>query len=89
MRLSAGESLALANVVSSPKVVTLDNKKAIIQQGTQIPFETVSQNGTQTTFVDAALVLDVLPHVIPHDDTISLKITATRNSVGATFPAGS
>ncbi len=89
MRLSAGESLNLVNVVSSPKVVTLDNKKAVIQQGTQIPFETTSLQGTQTTFLDAALVLDVEPHVIPHDDTISLKITATKNSLGAvTFDAG-
>lgn len=88
MRLSAGETLGLTNIVSSPKIITLDNKKAIIQQGTQIPFQTVSQNGTQTTFVDAALVLDVLPHVIAHDDTISLKITATRNSPGLQTPAG-
>ena len=89
MRLSAGETLNLANLVSSPKIVTLDNKKAVIQQGTQIPFETTSLQGTQTTFIDAALVLDVLPHVIPHDDTISLQITATKNSLGtATFDAG-
>ncbi len=89
MRLSAGETLALANVVSSPKIVTLDNKKAVIQQGTQIPFETTSLQGTQTTFIDAALVLEVEPHVILHDDTISLKISATKNSLGAvTFDAG-
>jgi type IV pilus assembly protein PilQ len=89
MRLSAGETLALANVVSSPKIVTLDNKKAVIQQGTQIPFETTSLQGTQTTFIDAALVLEVEPHVIVHDDTISLKITTTKNSVGTlTFDAG-
>tara|TARA_B100000315_G_scaffold259885_1_gene317860 strand:- start:1001 stop:2848 length:1848 start_codon:yes stop_codon:yes gene_type:complete len=89
MRLSAGETLALVNVVSSPKVVTLDNKKAVIQQGTKVPFETTSLQGTQTTFVDAALVLDVEPHVILHDGTISLKIVATKNSVGGlTFEAG-
>lgn len=89
MRLSAGETLALANVVSSPKIVTLDNKKAVIRQGTQIPFETTSLQGTQTTFIDAALVLEVEPHVIIHDDTISLKITTTKNSVGTlTFDAG-
>ena len=89
MRLSAGETLALANVVSSPKIVTLDNKTAVIQQGTQIPFETTSLQGTQTTFIDAALVLEVEPHVILHDDTISLKITTTKNSVGTVvFDAG-
>lgn len=88
MRLSAGETLGLTNVVSSPKIITLDNKKALIQQGAQIPFQTVSQNGTQTTFVDAALVLDVLPHVISHDDIIGLKITATKNSPGALTAAG-
>ena len=83
LRLSAGESLGLTKTVSAPKVITLDNKAAKIEQGSQVPFATTSLQGTQTTFVDASLTLSVTPHVIPFDKTIRLEIKATKNSIGA------
>lgn len=83
VRLSAGESLGLTKVVSAPKIITLDNKPAKIEQGSQVPFQTTSLQGTQTTFVDATLTLNVTPHVIPHANTVRLEIKATKNSVGA------
>lgn len=88
LRLSAGESLGLSKIVSSPKIITLDNKQAKIQQGTQIPFATVSQSGTQTTFIDAVLELNVIPHVILHANTVRLEIKASKNAQGAPAPAG-
>ena len=88
MRLSAGESLGLSKVVSSPKVITLDNKPAKIEQGTQIPFSTTSLQGTQTTFVDATLTLNVTPHIILHANTVRLEIKTTKNSPGAPVQAG-
>lgn len=88
MRLSAGESLALAKVVSAPKIITIDNKPAKIEQGSQIPFATTSLQGTQTTFVDATLTLSVTPHVILHANTVRLEIKATKNSPGAAVAAG-
>src|SRR5207245_2587013 len=66
LRLSAGEALAQTKIVSAPKIITLDNKPAKIEQGSQVPFQTTSLQGTQTTFVDATLTLNVTPHVIPH-----------------------
>ncbi|TAL09885.1 MAG: type IV pilus secretin PilQ [Nitrospirae bacterium] len=83
MRLSAGESLGLSKVVSSPKIITLDNKAAKIEQGSQIPYQTTSLQGTQTTFVDATLTLNVTPHVILHANTVRLEIKATKNSLGS------
>ena len=83
MRLSAGESLGLSKVVSSPKIITLDNKPAKIEQGSQIPYQTTSLQGTQTTFVDATLTLNVTPHVILHANTVRLEIKATKNSLGS------
>lgn len=83
MQISAGESLGVTKLVSAPKVLTLDNKAAKIEQGSQVPFQTTSLQGTQTTFVDATLTLNVTPHVIPFDKTIRLEIKATKNSVGA------
>jgi len=89
MRLSAGESLGLSKVVSAPKIITLDNKPAKIEQGTQIPFATTSLQGTQTTFVDATLALNVTPHVILHANMVRLEIKATKNSPGTpATPAG-
>jgi len=82
MRLSAGESLGLTKLVSAPKVITMDHKPAKIEQGSQVPFQTVSLQGTQTTFVDASLTLNVTPHVIIFDKTIRLEIKATKNSIG-------
>ena len=85
LRLSAGEALGLTKVVSAPKVITLDNKPAKIEQGSQIPFATTSLQGTQTTFVDATLTLNVTPHVILHANMVRLEIKASKNSPGASF----
>ncbi len=57
LSLSALEASGKGKVVSSPKVVTIDNKEALIEQGTQIPYSTVSASGTNTQFVDATLSL--------------------------------
>jgi type IV pilus assembly protein PilQ len=83
LRLSAGEALGQTKVVSAPKVITLDNKAAKIEQGQQVPFATTSLQGTQTTFVDATLTLNITPHVIPHANKVRLEIKVTKNSIGA------
>ena len=81
LRLSAGEAAGDTKIISSPRVVTLDNKEAAIQQGDSIPFETVSDKGTQTQFVDATLNLTVTPHITPNGSVI-MKIKATKNAIG-------
>jgi type IV pilus assembly protein PilQ len=83
MQLSAGESLGQTKVVSAPKVVTLDNKPAKIEQGDQVPYTTTSLQGTQVTFIDATLSLNVTPHVIPHANMVRLEIKVTKNTIGA------
>lgn len=94
MRLSAGELLGLSKVIASPKITTLDKREAKISQGESIPFQTTSLQGTQTTFVDANLELNVTPQITSRDPkelgkTIQLKVRATRNAVGArSNPAG-
>src|SRR5881396_3418155 len=83
------EPRALTKIVSAPKIITLDHKPAKIEQGSQVPFQTTSLQGTQTTFVDATLTLNVTPHVIPHADTVRLEIKVTKNALGAvTVTAG-
>jgi len=85
IELSAAELNGRAKVLSTPKVTTLDNKEAVILTGERIPFSTVSQEGTETIFIDAVLSLKVTPHVTP-DDFISMKITATRDAKGENVP---
>ncbi|HSQ51851.1 MAG TPA: type IV pilus secretin PilQ [Nitrospiraceae bacterium] len=94
VRLSAGELLGLTKVIASPKITTLDKREAKISQGESIPFQTTSLQGTQTTFVDANLELNVTPQITSRDPKevgklIMMKVRTTRNAVGArSNPAG-
>ena len=79
IRLSALENRGDGRVLSSPKVLTLDNQEARVEQGVSIPFLSVSAAGTQTQFVDATLRLEVTPHVT-NDSRVSMKIRVTDNA---------
>ena len=87
LNLSALESAGKGKIISSPKVMALDNKEATIKQGSSIPYATVSASGTSTTWVDAALELNVTPHVTP-DNSVIMKIKASKNAPGTTTAAG-
>jgi type IV pilus assembly protein PilQ len=87
LSLSALEASGKGKVVSSPKVVTIDNKEATIEQGTQIPYSTVSASGTNTQFVDAVLSLKVTPHITPEGSVI-MKLEAKNDSQGETGASG-
>jgi len=82
LRISAGEKKGLTKTISRPRITTLDNKEAKISQGDSVPFETTSSSGTQTSFIDATLELTVTPHITP-DGSVSMKIKASRNSIGS------
>ena len=83
LRLSALEATGDGKIISSPRIATLDNKQAIIKQGISIPYETVSQQGTQTQFIDATLSLTVTPH-ITSDRSVIMKIKAEKNAPDTT-----
>ena len=85
LRLSAAATIGQVKVISTPKIITLNNKTAKISQGQNIPYSTVSAEGTKTEFIEAALTLEVTPHVAS-DGTISMKIKATNNSAGTGSP---
>ena len=61
--LQAAEDEGLINILSAPKVATLNNEQASIQSGLQIPIQTVANNTVSVQFVNATLRLDVTPHV--------------------------
>lgn len=83
LRLSAASTAGLIKIISTPKVATLNNKPAKISQGQSIPFQTTSADGTNTQFVEAALTLEVTPH-INSDGTVIMKIKASNDTPGAT-----
>jgi type IV pilus assembly protein PilQ len=78
IQLSALEAEGKGRVLSNPKVVTSDNRKAIIQQGKSIPYKTVSTTGTQTQFAEAVLGLEVTP-TVTNDGYIKLEILAKKD----------
>jgi type IV pilus assembly protein PilQ len=79
--LVAGEVEDKINIISAPRVVTLDNKKAKIMQGFEIPYLERDDSGNATiTFKDVDLLLEVTPSVTP-DNRITMTIFVTKNDL--------
>ena len=78
IRLSAMEDSGVVRILSSPRILTMDNKAASIEQGTMLPYSRVSAQGVQTQFKEAKLGLQVTPHVTA-DGSIMLKLTIQRD----------
>ena len=85
LSLSALESIGKSKTLSNPKILTMDNETATIQQGSTFYISTVSQAGTQTTAQTATLSLEVKPKITP-DGYVQLKVTATDNSLVSVNP---
>lgn len=79
VEIQAAEINGDGKVISSPRVVTLDNSEATIEQGVSIPFQTFENGDAQLEFVDAVLKLKVTPH-ITSDKSIIMKIQVSRNA---------
>ena len=79
VQLEAAESHGDGKVISSPRVVTLDNRKASIEQGVSIPFQTFENGDAKLEFIDAVLSLDVTPHITA-DRSIIMQIEVQRNA---------
>jgi type IV pilus assembly protein PilQ len=85
LTLAGAESHGEGKVISSPRVVTLDNRKARIEQGVSIPFQTFEDGDAKLEFIDAVLSLDVTPHITA-DRSIIMKIAVTRNAPDDSVP---
>jgi len=79
LELTAMQQEGRGEIISSPRVVTSDNETAIIKQGTQIPYSTVSQDGTNVEFKDAVLKLEVTPNITP-DDRVIMKLSVSKDN---------
>ena len=82
LELSALQAEGRAEVISSPRVITANQKEALIQSGTEIPYQEAASSGATTTqFKDAVLSLTVKPQITP-DDRIIMDLRVTKDSVG-------
>jgi type IV pilus secretin PilQ/predicted competence protein len=91
LALQALENQSKTRSLSRPEVVTVENSKASIVLGSEIPYATVSSAGTQIQFKEAALRLDVTPTVVfePNNiNRIKLKLIVEDNSAGDVVNAG-
>lgn len=80
-RLNALETLGEGRILSSPRIMTLDNKTARIKQGLEFPYlERDSAGGSSVKFKDIDLLLEVTPQVTP-DNRIAMTIFITKNDV--------
>jgi type IV pilus secretin PilQ/predicted competence protein len=82
--LQAAESEGLINILSAPKVATLNNVEASIQSGLQIPVQTVANNTVTVQFVNATLRLNVTPHVTA-DGTVLMDIEVQKREPQLAF----
>ncbi|NCV63953.1 MAG: type IV pilus secretin PilQ [Betaproteobacteria bacterium] len=88
VELSALEAEGLGRVVASPRLVTANQSKAIIEQGTELPYQLSGPNGsTSIAFRKANLRLEVTPHITP-DGSITMYLDVHKDSVGQNTPAG-
>lgn len=79
LAIKASELTGDGKLVSQPKVVTLDNKEAVIEQGMEIPYKVIDENGNiSTEFKKASLILKVKPHVT-NDNKIMLDLEIKKD----------
>ncbi|WLF84127.1 type IV pilus secretin PilQ [Moraxella sp. ZY210820] len=84
LELSALQADGRGEVISTPKVLTADKQKATIKTGQEIPYQTVSSSGGQTTvtteFKEAVLQLDVTPSITP-EGKVQMQLNVTNDSL--------
>jgi type IV pilus assembly protein PilQ len=82
--LQAAESEGLITILSAPKVATLNNQRASIQSGLQIPVQTITDAFVSVQFINATLRLDVIPQVTA-EGTVLMDINISKREVQLAF----
>ncbi|MES2415386.1 MAG: type IV pilus secretin PilQ [Pseudomonadota bacterium] len=82
LEISAMEADGKGKIVSSPRIVTADQVKALIEQGTELPYQQATSSGaTSIAFRKANLKLEVTPQITPEGNII-LNVDVNKDSVG-------
>lgn len=88
LEISALEADGKGKVVSSPRVITADQVKALIEQGEELPYQTATSSGaTALQFRKANLKLEVTPQITP-EGNVMMDVDVTKDSVGRVTAAG-
>jgi len=88
LEITALQADGKGKIISSPRVITADNVEAIIEQGTEIPYQQATSSGaTSVSFRKATMSLKVKPQITPNDSII-MKLNVNKDSVGADTSAG-
>jgi type IV pilus assembly protein PilQ len=88
LELTALQADGKGKIISSPRVITADQVEAIIEQGTEIPYQQATSSGaTSVSFKKATLSLKVKPQVTP-DDNVIMNVNVHKDSVGQNTLAG-
>jgi type IV pilus assembly protein PilQ len=83
--LNALEEKGVGKLLSKPKLITQNNQKAAVKQGTKIPVQTIINNTVSVQFVDAVLQLEVTPQITA-DGTIFMDVTVTNDQIDQSIP---
>jgi len=84
LSLQAAENEGLVSILSAPKITTLNNQRASIQSGLQIPIQTVANNTVSVQFVNATLSMEVTPQVTA-EGTVLLDINIAKREPQLAF----
>jgi len=78
--ITAAENRGVGKLLSKPSLITQNNEKATVKQGTKIPVQTIINNTISVQFVDAVLELDVTPQITA-DGTIFMDVTVENDQI--------
>jgi type IV pilus assembly protein PilQ len=88
LELSALEADGKGKIISSPRVLTANNIEALIEQGTELPYQQATSSGaTSISFRKANLALKVKPQITP-DGNIIMSLDVNKDAVGQVTTAG-
>ncbi len=83
--ITAAEAKGVGKLLSKPKVITQNNEKAIVKQGTKIPIQTTINNTISVQFIDAVLKLEVTPQITA-EGTIFMDVLVENTQIDAGIP---
>jgi type IV pilus assembly protein PilQ len=88
LEITALEADGKGKIISSPRVLTADQVEALIEQGTEIPYQQATSSGaTAVSFRKASLALKVKPQITP-DGNVIMTLDVNKDAPGTTTPAG-
>lgn len=83
--INAAEDRGVGKLLSKPKVITQNNQKAVVKQGTRIPVQTIINNTISVQYVDAVLELDVTPQITA-EGTIFMDVDVKNDQIDQSIP---